>query len=211
MAKPKTPGTLPWIRTKETILLISAECGGDPAEMDQRLLAALAGDLIRCQAGSATFDLPSHSEVKRNWPVPRYIWQQKGATLLLANDRFTAPIAGNCSAVLAKDSGVVGATSLTLLELKIHEDELRKHFQLPARPKRAPMSKSDAIAHCKKWLPKEFEKDGHLERRKDDFAKMALAKYGGRVTRRGFDQVWSEVTADPAHGARRTGGRRKGT
>lgn len=211
MVKSKTPGTLPWIRTKDTILLISAECGQDPIEMDQRLLAALAGDLVRCQAGSAIFDLPSGSDVKRNWPVPCYIWQQKGGVLLLANDRFTAPIAGNYSAVLAKDSGIVGATSLTLLELKIHEDELRKHFQLPARPKRAPMSKSNAIEHCKNWLPKEFEKDPHFERRKDDFAEMALAKYGGRVTRRGFDKVWAEVTAHPAHEARGKGGRPKGS
>lgn len=211
MSKANASAALPWIRTKDAIRLISDECGGDLIVMNRRLLDAFKGDLVRCQAGNARFDLTSGSDLKWNWSVPRYVWQQKGGHFLLAADQFTTTVDVQCSAALAKDFGIVSTTSVTLLELKIHEAELRKHFQLPARPKRSPKSKRDALKACKEWLPKEFEKDEQCELRKDDFAEMALARYDGRLNGRGFKQVWKEVTANPAYQSRAGGGRRKGT
>lgn len=214
MTAPKGPGTLPWIRTKETIRLIAGECGGDPIEMDRRLLVALAGGLVRCQVGSARFQLPSSSEVRRNWPVPDYVWQEEGGVLSLSGDTFTATVTMIGSAELAKDFGIAGVKSVTLLELKIHEDELRKHFQLPSRPKiskRAPMSKSSAIVSCKTWLREAFDADKNSEQRKDYFAGLALEEFKGKLSRRGFDRAWKEVTNDTIHNARAKGGRREGT
>lgn len=211
MTAPKGPGPLPWIRTKETIRLIEGECGGDQAEMERRLLDALSHDLVRCQAGSARFQLPSGSELKRNWPVPRYIWEDKGGALSLSDDRFTAMISLNCSAAIAKDFGMVGVQSVMLLELKIHKGELQKHFQLLARTKREPASKVKAIQECKGWLPKEFEKDKDIELRKEDFAQKARSKFGDKLSGRGFDEAWKAVTSDPAHAARAARGRPKGT
>ncbi|MDC8753829.1 hypothetical protein OIK40_04140 [Erythrobacter sp. sf7] len=179
--------------------------------MDERLLIAFAAGLIRCQAGSAVFSMGSNTEIKRNWPVPRYIWQLPGGSLSLARDQFTAPISGSSSQALAEDSTLVGVAAVTLLELKTHEGELRKHFQMPQRGRRQHGAKAITLTACEKWLRQEFRKDSRHLRRKDDFMEDALAKYKGSLTKRGFFSVWRKVTMEADHKKRREGGRPEGT
>jgi hypothetical protein len=208
---PSPSNTLPWLRTKEVVRLIAEECNNDPLEMDERLLIAFAAGLIRCQAGSAIFSMGSNTEIKRNWPVLRYIWQLPGGSLSLARDQFTAPISGSSRQALAEDPTLVGVTAVTLLELKTHEGELRKHFQMPQKPRRQPGAKAITLTACEEWLRQEFRKDSGRLRRKEDFMEDALAKYKGSLTKRGFFSVWRKVTMEAAHKERRKGGRPDGT
>lgn len=211
MSKSQSSNPLPWIRTKEVIHLISDKFDGDQREMDERLLGAFAAGLIRCQAGSASFELPSHTEIRRNWPVPPYIWQLQGGKLSLARDQYTAPFSGSNSQSLAKDSTLVGVTAVTFLELKTHEGELRKHFQMPRKPRKMPVAKAATLTACEKWLRQEFQKDLSFSKRKEDFLNKARAKYDGSLTTRGFFSVWNKVTMEVEHKKRREGGRPKGT
>ncbi|MFN3472566.1 MAG: hypothetical protein ACK4ZW_00835 [Blastomonas sp.] len=211
MNKNLTSNLLPWIRSKEVIRLIADECNGDLPTMEERLLDAFAAGLIRCQAGSASFGMLSRSAIKRNWPVPTYIWQLSDGNLSLASDRFTAPVSGSSSQALAKAASFVDVTSLTLLELKAHEVELRKHFQLPHKPRRQPVSKSNIITACKKWLREEFRKDSNHLKRKDQLAEEAMVKFNGGLAKRGFLLAWGEVTMEAEHRARRNPGRPLGS
>lgn len=211
MKQDPASNALPWIRTKAVINLITVECNGDPQAMDKRLRDAFAAGLIRCQAGSARFEMPTGSAVKRNWPVPTYVWQLPGATLSLTNDRFIAHVGESSAQLLASDPSLVGVASLTLLELKTHEVELRKHFQLPQKPKRQPVSKSSIIAACKQWLRHALRNDAYYSKTKDQFATEAKVKFGNSLSHRGFLAAWEEVTQETEHRERRRPGRPVGT
>lgn len=61
------------------------------------------------------------------------------------------------------------------------------------RPPIAVTSKASAIAECSEWLKKEFANDPDKRRKKDDFKNDALKKFAGRLSQRGFIQVWDQL------------------
>lgn len=61
---------------------------------------------------------------------------------------------------------------------------------------------------CREWLVQEFSADQEKRRSKSDFRKAALAKFGGRLSERGFNlRVWPDLARE--HGRDGAGAKRK--
>lgn len=57
-------------------------------------------------------------------------------------------------------------------------------------------STAKAESECRKWLIVEFTADSDKQRTKADFQSAALAKFPGRLSKRGFKRAWDAVAPD---------------
>jgi hypothetical protein len=197
--------------------LIAEECNGDDDVMNGRMRTAFAAGAIRCEAGIAIIQRGPDEERLPNWPVPRWAWQLSQGKLSLATDRYVAPIDEDENVEIFVPSDFQNVWDIDLLQLKIHEPELRKHFQLealppkpkPKPPRKTTVSKAAAIKECSAWLDREFEKDPEFKKRRGDFEDSALRHFDGRLSGRGFERAWRQATNK--HPERSAGGRPKGS
>jgi len=76
-----------------------------------------------------------------------------------------------------------------------YSKEIVAHFPVGNAKNRTQVSsKGVAILECKEWLEKEFSNDPEKKKSKTDFRSIALARFHGRISQRGFDNsVWPEL------------------
>ncbi|KPM23235.1 hypothetical protein AAJ72_10045 [Citromicrobium sp. RCC1885] len=204
-----------WIRTKQVQKLIAEECNGDHDVMNGRMRTAFAAGAIRCEAGIAIIQRGASEERLPDWPVPRWAWQLSQGKLSLAEDRYVAPIDEDENVEIFVPSNFQNVWDIDLLQLKIHEPDLFKHFQLevipePKSPRKTTVYKQTVIKDCVAWFKEQFANDPECKKLRDELKEEARAHFGeDRLSGYGATQAWRDAVKE--HPERSKQGRRAGS
>ena len=91
--------------------------------------------------------------------------------------------------------GLNGGREDLFTHVTVSRDDVLNHCMLQQRRLNAPISTGAAETECSAWLENEFASDPNGNRARASFQSAALAHFEGRLSKRGFDRVWSKVAA----------------